>query len=186
MRDAPQQTRVKRQDALRAGGSGDCKIFSTEITFGKVIGEGGKSTVYEGLLKRGAESIPVALKKYRVSRMSSRSRKQVESEAENLSKLRHPNVIKYYGTCLDEKTIVMEQMGVTLNNNLECKVNNVREYLDECADEVIESSVRVKIALDAAKGLQHLHQSGIVHRDLKSSNLLVKLEENVLIVKVRK
>lgn len=183
-RDARQQTRVKRQDALRAGGSGDCKIFSSEITFWKVIGEGGKSTVHEGLLKRGAESIPVALKKYRVSRMSSRCRKQVESEAENLSKLQHPNVIKYYGTCLEEKTIVMEQM--TSNNDLECKVNNVREYLDECADEVIESSVRVKIALDAAKGLQHLHQSGIVHRDLKSSNLLVKLEENLLIVKVRK
>lgn len=185
-RDARQQTRVKRQDALRAGGSGDCKIFSSEITFGKVIGERGKSTVHEGALKRGAESIPVALKKYRVSRMSSRCRKQVEGEAENLSKLQHPNVIKYYGTCLDEKTIVMEQMGVALNNDLECKVNNVGEYLDECADEVIQSCVRVKIALDAAKGLQHLSQNGIVHRDLKSSNLLVKLEEHLLTVKVRK
>ena len=116
---------------MRAGGSGDCKISSSEITFGKVIGEGGKSTVHEGLLKRGADSIPVALKKYRVSRMSSRYRKQVETEAENFSKLQHPNVIKYYGTCLDQKTIVMEQMGLTLNNDIECKVNNVREYLDE-------------------------------------------------------
>lgn len=80
----------------------------------------------------------------------------------------------------------MEQMGVALNNDLECKVNNVGEYLDECADEVIQSCVRVKIALDAAKGLQHLSQNGIVHRDLKSSNLLVKLEEHLLTVKVRK
>ena len=164
----------------------DCKISSSEITFGKVIGEGGKSTVHEGLLKRGADSIPVALKKYRVSRMSSRYRKQVETEAENLSKLQHPNVIKYYGTCLDQKTIVMEQMGLTLINDIECKVNNVREYLDECVDEAIESSVRVKIALVAAKGLQHLHQNGIVHRDVKSSNLLVKLDENLLTVKVGK
>ena len=182
--DARQETREKQKHALRAGGRGDCKILPSEITFGKVIGEGGKSIVHEGLLKRGTQSIPVALKKYRVSRMSSRCRKQVESEAENLSKLHHPNVIKYYGTCLEEKTIVMEQMGMTLNNDIECKVNNVREFLDECIDEDIESGVRVKIALDAAKGLQHLHQNGIVHRDLKSSNLLVKLEENVLTVKV--
>ena len=136
-----QETSVKQQYALRAGGSGDCKISSSEITFGKVIGEGGKSTVHEGLLKRGTESIPVALKKYRVSRMSSRCKKQVESETENLSKLQHPNVVKYYGTCLDQKTIVMEQMGMTLNNDIECKVNNVRELLDECVDEVIERSL---------------------------------------------
>ena len=77
-------------------------------------------------------------------------------------------------------------MGLTLINDIECKVNNVREYLDECVDEAIESSVRVKIALDAAKGLQHLHQNGIVHRDVKSSNLLVKLDENLLTVKVGK
>ena len=108
--------RVLLQYALRAGGSGYCKISSSEITFGMVIGEGGKSTVHEGLLKRGAESRPVALKKYRVSRMSSRCRKLVESEAENLSRLQHPNVIKYYGTCLDEKTIVMEKIGLTLDN----------------------------------------------------------------------
>ena len=128
---------VLLQYALRAGGSGYCKISSSEITFGKVIGEGGKSTVHEGLLKRGAESTPVALKKYCVSRMSSRCRKQVDSEAENLSRLQHPNVIKYYGTCLDEKTIVMEQIGLTLDDYIKCKVNNVREYLDEYVDEAI-------------------------------------------------
>lgn len=44
-------------------------------------------------------------------------------------------------------------MGLILNDDMECKVNNVREYLDECVDEVIESSVRVKIVLDFVKGL---------------------------------
>ena len=76
--------------------------FLQIITFGKVIGEGGKSTVYEGSLKRDSKSIPVALKKYRVARMSPRCRKQIESEAEYLSTLNHGNVIKYFGACLED------------------------------------------------------------------------------------
>ena len=65
-------------------------------------------------------------------------------------------------------------------------MNNVREYLDELVDEIIHCNTRIKIALDAARGLEHLHLNGIVHRDFKSSNLLVKEEANVMITKVRR
>ena len=89
-----------------------------------------------------------------------------------MSTLNHGNVIKYFGTCLEEKTIVMEKMGMTMNtSDSHGKVNNVREYLDELVDEIIDCNTRIKIALDAARGLEHLHLNGIVHRDFKSSNL---------------
>lgn len=39
--------------------------------------------------------------------------------------------------------------------------------------------------MDAARGLENLHCNGIVHRDLKSSNLLVKEEANGMITKAR-
>lgn len=123
-----------------------------------------------------------------MGRMTPRERKQIESEAEFLSTLNHPNIIKYYGTCLEQKTIVMEKMGLTLNtatdSDSQCTVNNLREYLNEKTDEVIESNIRIKIALDAAKGLEHLHLNGLVHRDLKSSNLLLKEMNDVITTKV--
>ena len=119
--------------------------------------------------------------------MSPRCRKQIESEAEYLSTLNHGKVIKYFGTCLEEKTIVMEKMGMTMNtSDSHGKVNNVREYLDELVDEIIDCNTRIKIALDAARGLEHLHLNGIVHRDFKWSNLLVKEEANVMLTKVRR
>ena len=75
----------------------------------------------------------------------------------------------------------MEKMGLALStsgSDSQCRVNNVREYLDELAEEDIDSKIRIKITLDAARGLEHLHCNGIVHRDLKSSNLLVKEDAN--------
>ena len=134
--------------------------------------------VYNGLLNLGSESIEVAIKKYRIGRMSSRCQKQIESEAAYLSKLHHPNIIKYYGTCLDEKAIIMERMGMTLNNDPKCVVMNLREYIDELMDNAtnIEPYQKIKLALDAAKGIEYLHKNNIVHRDIKSrhNNLLIK------------
>ena len=81
----------------------------------------------------------------------------------------------------------MEKMGMTMKtSDSHSKANNVREYLDELVDEIIHCNTRIKIALDAARGLEHLHLNGIVHRDFKSSNLLVKEEANVMITKVRR
>ena len=173
---------------MRAGG--DWKIKEGDVTFGEVIGEGGKSTVYEGTLNRNSKSIPLALKRYRIARMSACCRRQIESEAEYLSRFNHQNVIKYFGTCLEKKVIIMEKMGLVLTtsgSDSQCRVNNVREYLDELAEEDIDSKIRIKITLDAARSLEHLHCNGIVHRDLKSSNLLVKEDPNGhgMITKVR-
>lgn len=41
---------------------------------------------------------------------------------------------------------------------------------------MLPSQARVKIAVDAASGLAHIHSVGIVHRDLKTANLLLDCE----------
>jgi serine/threonine protein kinase len=43
----------------------------------------------------------------------------------------------------------------------------------------IPFSLKVKIAYQAAKGMHFLHSSGIVHRDLKSLNLLLDNKWNL-------
>ena len=80
---------------------------------------------------------------YHIARMSPRCRRQIESEAEYLPILNHQNVIKYFGTCLGKKTIIMERMAFILHtssSDSQCRVNNIREYLDCCTILDLEDS----------------------------------------------
>jgi serine/threonine protein kinase len=94
-----------------------------------------------------------------------------KEEARVMSHLRHPNVVLFMAACTKppRMCIVMEFMALgslfdLLHNEL-------------IAD--LPMALKVKLVYQAAKGMQFLHSSGIVHRDLKSLNLLLDAKWNV-------
>eukprot|EP00026_Physarum_polycephalum_P005826 Phypoly_transcript_05865.p1 GENE.Phypoly_transcript_05865~~Phypoly_transcript_05865.p1 ORF type:complete len:458 (+),score=83.53 Phypoly_transcript_05865:461-1834(+) len=115
------------------------------------IGGGAFGDVYSGEYR----GIPVAIK--RMKEVSFQSFVQEESQ---LLKIAHPNVIKYYGSFLDgnkEPFLVMELAQSSLDTQM------VTAPLAR----------RIAWAIDVARGLQCIQQTGSVHRDVKPENVLI-------------
>ncbi|KAL9263854.1 Receptor protein-tyrosine kinase CEPR2-like protein [Drosera capensis] len=133
-----------------------------------LIGSGGSGRVYRLDLKKGGT---VAVKQ--LSR-STTTLKALTAEMEILGKIRHRNVVKLY-TCLVTEGVSFLVLEYMANGNLfdalHRKEKGVKPELDW--------STRYRIALGVANGIAYLHHDcspPIIHRDVKSSNIL--LDEN--------
>ena len=86
------------------------------------------------------------------------------------SRLRHPNIVCFMGVCLaqQELCIVMEYM----------KRGSLKEILQN-KNVMIETEHVRRMAQDVCRGMAYLHDRNILHRDLKTANLLVSSEWRV-------
>ncbi|PON66107.1 Mitogen-activated protein kinase kinase kinase [Trema orientale] len=136
------------------------------------LGSGTFGTVYHGKW-RGTD---VAIKRIKKSCFSGRSSEQERlikdfwREARILSTLHHPNVVAFYG-------VVPDGPGGTLATVTEFMVNGSLRHVLLKKDRVLDRRKRLRIAMDAAFGMEYLHLKNIVHFDLKCDNLLVNLRD---------
>ncbi|KAF8031042.1 hypothetical protein BT93_D0276 [Corymbia citriodora subsp. variegata] len=138
---------------------------STEVTritdnFRTVIGEGGFGKVYFGY------------KAKMLSQSSKQGYKEFHAEAQLLMVVHHRNLVSLIGYCeeFENMALIYELMSN----------GNVRQHLSAHNPNVLSWSQRIQIAIDAAQGLEYLHNGckpPIVHRDLKTPNIL--LNENM-------
>jgi serine/threonine protein kinase len=94
----------------------------------------------------------------------------VQREMELLARANHPNVLRFLGYCRDPLCVVTERCA---RGSLFDVLARGRQSADAAAE--LTWPRRLGLALDAARGMLHLHSSHppILHRDLKSANLLV-------------
>ncbi|MBX9671583.1 MAG: serine/threonine protein kinase [Candidatus Obscuribacterales bacterium] len=104
------------------------------------------------------------------------SKARFAQEAKAGSKLSHPNLVTVfdYGFAGDEPYLVMEFVEGESLNNLILKQGKIAIALDAFID----------IFTQVSKGVQYIHKNGIIHRDLKTSNIIVQTIDGESYVKL--
>ncbi|XP_077421369.1 serine/threonine-protein kinase Nek8 isoform X2 [Vanacampus margaritifer] len=126
------------------------------------------------LCRRRSDGGLVILKEIPVEQMSRDERLAAQNECQVLKLLNHPNIIEYYENFLEDKAlmIAMEYApGGTLADYIQKRCNSL---LDE--DTILHFFVQILLAL------YHVHNKLILHRDLKTQNIL--LDKHQMIVKI--
>ncbi|OWZ16959.1 TKL protein kinase [Phytophthora megakarya] len=143
-------------------------INFNEITLGRMIGEGAFGKVHEGKW-RGKS---VAVKLLICQDLRSDILNEFQSEVEIMSVLRHPNICRLLGACMEppHRALVVELLQ---RGSLWGVLRMNRKSIDQ--------EMRSRFIYDTAKGMSYLHhfERPILHRDLKSPNLLVDKNFNI-------
>ncbi|CAA0154254.1 putative serine/threonine-protein kinaseRLK-Pelle-RLCK-V family [Arabidopsis thaliana] len=135
-----------------------------------VIGEGGYGIVYRGILTDGTK---VAVKNLLNNR--GQAEKEFKVEVEVIGRVRHKNLVRLLGYCV-EGAYRMLVYDFVDNGNLEQWIHG-----DVGDVSPLTWDIRMNIILGMAKGLAYLHEGlepKVVHRDIKSSNILLDRQWN--------
>ncbi|AQK91964.1 LEAF RUST 10 DISEASE-RESISTANCE LOCUS RECEPTOR-LIKE PROTEIN KINASE-like 1.2 [Zea mays] len=129
------------------------------------IGDGGFGTVYKGHLRDGRV---VAVK--RLYNNSWRRVEQFLNEAAILSRLRHPNLVPFYGCTSSRSRELLLVYEFVPNGTVADHLHGHR-----AAERALTWPLRLSVAVEAAAALAYLHavEPPIVHRDVKTSNILL-------------
>lgn len=129
----------------------------------KELGDGGFGTVYYGKLRDGREVAVKRLYEHNYKRMA-----QFRNEVEILTRLRHPNLVSLYG-CTSRRSKELLLVYEYIPNG------TVADHLhgDRAKDQSLTWPVRMNIAIETAGALAYLHASDIIHRDVKTNNILL-------------
>jgi eukaryotic-like serine/threonine-protein kinase len=129
------------------------------------IGHGGMATVYLARDKRLGRDVALKII-HRHLRENKEVAARFASEARAVAKLKHPNIVEVYDVSDEdepERYLVVELVrGTTLRALI-------------AQHERLPAEIAAIVALEVASALDHAHQFGVIHRDVKPENVLIAL-----------
>ena len=127
-----------------------------DLVFEQKIASGAFGTVFKGRWNQEAVAIKTLSGKF-----TEKEEALFAREVAIMSDLRHPNIVSFYGACLEDghACYVMEHMA--------------KGTLASIVTRGLKAEQQKSLALDIAKGINYLHHRKVLHRDLKSTNVLI-------------
>lgn len=142
------------------------KSFSDE----NVIGVGGNGKVYKGVI--GGTEIAVK----RIAHDNNDGVREFLAEVSSLGRLKHRNLVGLKGWCKKEKGSLILVYDYMENGSLDKMLFNRKDDM-----KILNFNDRMRILKDVANGILYLHEgweAKVLHRDIKSSNVLLDKELN--------
>ena len=140
-------------------------IRNTEYEIIKELGKGGYGRVI--LVKDKSNNKPFAIKEIQINNEMKNKIKDIEKEADILSKFNCKNIVKYYDSYLYKGKfyILMEY----------CERQNLKDFIDKNIknNELIEENKICDIIIQICTGLKEIHDKNIIHRDIKPENIFI-------------
>ena len=138
-----------------------------DFEFRENLGKGSFGSVY--MVKRKENQKIYAMKRVTLMNLGEKEKQNSFNEVRLLASLSHPNIIGYKEAFFDQKSstlnIVMEYAD---DGDLSTKIkNNVKRLV-----QFDENTIR-NILIQILEGINYLHKSKIIHRDLKSANIFL-------------
>ncbi|KAL3352971.1 hypothetical protein AABB24_020781 [Solanum stoloniferum] len=98
---------------------------------------------------------------------------QFQHEVMMLANLKHPNIVRFIGAC--RKAMVWCILTEYARGGSVC------QFLTRWQNQAVPLKLAVKQVLDVARGMEHVHGLNLIHRDLKSDNLLIAADKSIKI-----
>lgn len=133
------------------------KIPASDIEILKMIGHGGMGLVYQGQWLGMTVAVKVAVEPSK--------QRDLQREADLLAQLRHPCVCGFYGTASlnGGMAVIMEYL----------EIGSVYQLLHGKPRRELDIALLLRIAHETAAGIAYLHGNDILHRDVKTANVLL-------------
>ncbi|MFS7950102.1 putative non-specific protein-tyrosine kinase RLK-Pelle-LRR-V family [Helianthus anomalus] len=151
----------------------DLQIATDSFSADNLVGEGSTGRVFRAQFEDGKV---VAIKKINSSALSGDMSENFIDIVSDISRLRHPNVTELVGYCCEHGQHLLVYEFI--------KNGSLYDFLhlsDEYNSKPLTWNNRVKIALGAARALEYLHEvcsPSVIHRSIKSANILLDSELN--------
>ncbi|XP_052176864.1 LEAF RUST 10 DISEASE-RESISTANCE LOCUS RECEPTOR-LIKE PROTEIN KINASE-like 1.2 [Diospyros lotus] len=159
-------------DLEKAGNYNGVQIFSysqlleatDHFDSNKELGDGGFGVVYQGKLRDGRVVAVKRLYEHNYKRLE-----QFMNEVELLTRLRHQNLVSLYGCTSHYSRELLLVYEYVPNGTVADHLHGVRSKPAGC----LSWLTRMSIAIDTAAALAYLHASDVIHRDVKTNNILL-------------
>jgi serine/threonine-protein kinase len=139
----------------------------------RLASQGGYSRIYEGVREDGLFTRRVALKVATLAHKAEQplDRRRLEREIQLLAELRHPGICQLFDAGFHEGSpyAVLEYV----------QRGPIRSYAENCKLSIPQ---KLQVFLDLCDAVRYLHEHGVLHGDLKPSNLLVRHDGSVCLV----
>ena len=135
-------------------------IPKSSIALGKAFASGASGMV----LRAEYDSNPVCVKQLYSSLIDPDDYAEFVHEASVLAELTHPQIVRFFGVAVDgERLFIVTEL---------CEDGSLESFIR--ANQSISLSHKITILLQISRGMDYVHSLGIIHRDLKISNVLVE------------
>ncbi|KAF3781391.1 Serine/threonine-protein kinase [Nymphaea thermarum] len=156
---------VSSGGTIKEEGEENWSADMSQLLVGSRFASGRHSRIYHGIYKEKEVAVKIVSLPEEDDALAALVEKQFNSEVSLLFGLKHPNIISFVAACKKPPIfcIITEYMSG----------GSLRKYLHQQEPHSLPMKLVLRLALDIARGMHYLHSRGILHRDLKSENLLL-------------